>query len=134
RSYKPQDFEKVRENIEEAGLYYPEMDNENRLAEKISRNPDSILVAIFNDEIAGSIFIMENGRESFLFRLAVRKKHRGKGIGTELLKRAEKLLQEKGYSEVSLLIREEKLNLKNYYTKRGYKQGNLYRWFTKKLS
>lgn len=133
RPYSLRDFEEVRENIEDAGLYYPELDNENRLKEKISRDPDSILVAIFNNKVAGSIFIMEDGRGSFLFRLAVKKKYRKKGIGTELLRAAEKQLKEKGYSEVSLLIREEKLDLKNYYTKRGYKEGNLYRWLTKKL-
>jgi hypothetical protein len=41
RPYTPTDYVSVRRNMEEGGLYYPEIDAE----EKITRNPKSILIA-----------------------------------------------------------------------------------------
>jgi hypothetical protein len=59
--YTPNDYMSVRRNMEEGGLYYPEIDAEKNLNEKITRNPGSILVAELNGEAVGNVLIMEDG-------------------------------------------------------------------------
>jgi predicted N-acetyltransferase YhbS len=59
RPYTPDDYMSVRRNMEEGGLYYPEIDSEQKLNEKIKRNPGSIIVAELNGEAVGNVLIME---------------------------------------------------------------------------
>ena len=133
RVYGPKDYNDVRQNLEEGGLFYEEMDAEKRLNEKIRRNPGSIFVAEVDGKVVGNVLLVEDGWGAFVFRLAVKKEYRNRGIGMQLMKSAEEALRIKGYSEVHILVDEKETDLKEYYAKIGYKQGNLYRWMYKDL-
>lgn len=133
RSYEPKDYSDVRQNLEEGELFYEEMDAEERLNEKIRRNPGSILVAETDGKVVGNVLFMEDGWGPFAFRLAVRREYRGRGVGTQLMKSAEDALKDKGYPEVHILVGENETELKEYYAKMGYKKGKLYRWMYKDL-
>ncbi|OGH21610.1 MAG: hypothetical protein A2629_01760 [Candidatus Levybacteria bacterium RIFCSPHIGHO2_01_FULL_41_15] len=133
RSYVPSDYPSVKKNLTEGGIYDENMDAEERLTEKIQRNPDSILVAVLDGQVVGNVLIMEDGWGPLLFRLAVGQSFREKGIGTKLLEEAENKLKDKGYKEVHILIGENESELQEYYAKRGYKEGNLYRWMYKEF-
>lgn len=61
----------------------------------------------------------------FLYELFIRKEDRGKGIGSELLSRVEKLAKELGYKKVMLHAESfdkniTKESIENWYKKRGY--------------
>jgi|SRR3989344_851156 len=133
RSYTPSDYPSVKQNLIEGNLFYEEMDGEKRLEEKILRNPDSILVAELEGVVVGNVYMVEDGWGPFIYRLAVKKSQRGKGIDSRLMEEAEKRLKEKGYREVHLNVDESDSELKEYYAKRGYKEGNLYRWMSKEF-
>lgn len=133
RPYKPNDYRTVKKNLEEGGLFYAGMDSEDRFKEKIRRNPDSILVAEVDGKIIGNVLFIEDGWAAFGFRLAVSKKYRRWGIGTKLMAAVENILRKRGYPEVHILVNESEIGLKQYYSKIGYKEGNLYRWMYKDL-
>lgn len=133
RPYKPNDYRTVKRNLEDGGLFYAGMDSEDRFKEKIRRNPDSILVAEVDGKIVGNVLFVEDGWAAFGFRLAVNKKYRRRGIGTKLMAAVENILRNKGYSEIHILVDESEAGLKRYYSKTGYKEGNLYRWMYKDL-
>ena len=133
RSYEPRDYGDVRQNLEDGQLFYAEMDAEERLNEKINRNPGSILVAETKGMVVGNVLFMEDGWGPLAFRLAVRKEYRGRGVGTQLMKSVEDVLRDRGYPEVHILVGENETELKEYYAKMGYEEGNLYRWLYKDL-
>jgi predicted N-acetyltransferase YhbS len=124
RPYTTNDYTLVRRNMEEGGLYYPEIDAEQKLNEKITRNPGSILVAELNGAVIGNVLIMEDGWGPFFFRLAVAKDYRGKGVGSRLLEEVVRVLAEKGYQEVYCLVNDGDTELKLYYKKRGFEEGD----------
>ncbi|MBI5619578.1 GNAT family N-acetyltransferase [Candidatus Gottesmanbacteria bacterium] len=133
RPYIPKDYPSIRRILEEGGLYYDEMDNENRLKEKVTRDPQSILVAIEASRIIGTVSIMEDGRMAFIFRLGVQMEQKGSGVGTRLLQEAETILHERGYNEVHILVDENNPELQKYYEQRGYERGHMYCWMSKEF-
>jgi GNAT superfamily N-acetyltransferase len=131
-SYNPQDYQGVKDTLEDAGLFYEDMDAEIRYTNKIFSNPDSILIAWDGRQIIGLIVIVEEWGP-LLFRLAIRKSYRNKGTGSGLLENAEMYLRKKYHREAHLLVDDSDRDLIRFYEKRGYQKGNVYRWLVKKL-
>lgn len=134
RPYQSGDYASVRKNLEEGGIFYEDMDSEVRLRQKIERNPGSIIVAEKDSDVVGSVFLVEDGWGAFAFRLVVSKAHRKLGIGSGLMKTAEKEAQKRGYNELHILVGEEEKDLQSYYEELGYGKGSLYRWMYQGLS
>ena len=107
------------------------MEAPERLAEKVKRDPESVIVAAVANQLIGTVSIMEDGRMPFVFRLAVREDKRRQGVGARLMDEAEKRLKSRGYDDIHILVNESEEELKDYYRKQGYKEGNLYRWMYK---
>ncbi len=120
RSYSDKDYESVKLNLQEGGLFDDSMDTREILREKVELNPLSILVATLDEKVVGNIYIILDRWSSFLFRLAVRKECREKGIGSKLIEESEKLLREKGVKDVALFVRSDDRELIDYYIHRGY--------------
>ncbi len=119
RSYEEADYEGVKKNLLEAGLYDAGADSPEALSRAIKGNPNAILVALSDGEIAGTVYI-ETGWYAFIFRLAVRADYRNKGIASALLARAESIIKELGYTECGLYVDAEDGELLLWYEKRGY--------------
>lgn len=134
RTYQPSDYPSVKQNLIDGGLYTEDMDTEERLAAKIKRNPDSIIVAETDGRVIGNIFFVEDGWAPLFFRLAVAKDFRGKGVGTKLLKEAELRIKVRGYSTCFFLVDNEKKELHTFYKKRGYSAGEVFKIFYKNLT
>ena len=128
--YDSNDYPKVKAILEEGSLYYEPMDSPERMEEKASRDPNSIFVATDSSGVIGTASLMEDGRMAFIFRLAVAESHRGRGIGLDLMQKAEEELKRRGYKEIHILVEEEN-PLNDYYKKQGYVEGHNYRWMTK---
>lgn len=131
RPYTPKDYASVKALYIEGGLFEEEIDSEEVIKTKIKRDPESLLVAVKNDQVVGSVSIIEDSRFAFVFRLVVRESERGRGIGTKLLAEAETILKKRGNKTVSILVDEQKAELQEYYKKRGYKKGRIWRWMWK---
>lgn len=131
RNYSPDDYGQVKKLLVDGGLYYEPMDSEERLQEKISKDPNSILVAVESNRLVGTVSLMEDGRMAFIFRLAVDLQHRNKGIGTALMEEAEKELFKRGHEEINILVEEDNTELQEYYERQGYERNHVYRWMAK---
>src|SRR3972149_6424700 len=97
RNYNPgTDYHQVKQILEEGGLFYDPIDAPERLAEKVKRDPESIMVATAGNQLIGTVRIMDDGSMPFIFRLAVRENQRRHGVGARLLEGAENRLRKRG--------------------------------------
>jgi ribosomal protein S18 acetylase RimI-like enzyme len=134
RPYTPDDHLAVKEILEEGNLYYEGMDSAERLAGKIRKDVESILVAVTDEKVVGNVFTVDDGGwGAFIFRLAVRKEYRKRGIGALLMDEAEKRLHAKGFREIHILVSEDDQELQAYYEKLKFEKGHTYRWMYKTL-
>lgn len=132
RNYQNSDFPAVKEILEKGGLYWDGSDNEKALDRKIQKDPDSILVAVEDERVVGTQLVIDDFMP-FLFRLSVHPEYRGKGIGTELLQRGEKILRARGHNHINILVDSDDTELQNLYVKQGYEKGHKYQWMTKEF-
>jgi ribosomal protein S18 acetylase RimI-like enzyme len=132
-SYSPSDYPAVKQILLDGDNFYGQTDAEENFNRKITRNPDSILVAKKDSLIVGLIIIVEDGWIPFLFRLAVHKEYRKQGTGTLLMTEAEKRCKDKNYSEIYILVEDKNEELKHYYQNMGYKGGTPYVFMSKSL-
>ena len=134
RPYVQNDYTSVIELYKEGDLFEKDFDTKNALERKIERDPESILVAVRNNEIVGTISIMEDGKLAFIFRLVVKKSLRRQGIGTQLIAAAEKILKQRGNPTVNIIVNEKDVDLQGYYEQLNYKKGRVWRWMWKEIN
>ena len=120
RFYTDADYEAVKRNLEEGNLFDPTIDTRETLWAKLVDNPQSILVASVNGNVVGSVYILQDRRSSFIFRLAVQTDYRKQGVGRRLVEEAESILRRKGIRDVALWVREDHQELQEYYKRLGY--------------
>jgi len=126
-------YEEVKTILVEAGSFDNVWDDFTHWSNKIKKEPNSILLATEKDEVVGCILIINEPWTSFLFRLSVKNGFRERGIGSELIKVAEKQLKDSGADEVAIFVKIDNEELHNFYEKRGYEKGGEYRCMYKKL-
>jgi ribosomal protein S18 acetylase RimI-like enzyme len=120
RNYNDLDYGNVKHNLEESKLYIPHWDTRENLREKITRNPDSIIVADEKGCAVGNLFIIEDGWSAFIFHVAVRSEYRQKGLGQKLMSYAEKSLKKRGIKAASLFVDANLNRVQDFYKKQGY--------------
>lgn len=133
RYYEDGDYQKMKDLLIECDLYFESTETREHLKEKISRDPRSIIIAEKSGMLIGTVSIVEDGRMPFIFRLGVSKKYRKNGLGSDLLKKAELELKEKGYGESFMFVDAKNKELQLYYQNRDYSKGHLYRFMYKKI-
>jgi len=122
RNYKKDDYTSVREILIEGGLFEETWDVEERLGKRVIARPESILIAMINDEVIGCVYLIDD-IFPLIFRLAVKKQFRKQGIGKMLIDEAIKRLKEYGHQEIALLVDNNDEELKKWYHKQGFKKG-----------
>lgn len=81
---------------------------------------DHCLVAEVNHHIVGAVWVRMMKDYGYVddhtpsFAISLYKEYRGRGIGTELMKRMLSLLKEKGYQKASLSVQKENFAYKMY--------------------
>ena len=86
-------FEEVEEvlalwqSVEGTGLDR-DIDNKERIALYLRRNPGLSLAALENGRIVGAVLCGHDGRRGYMHHLSVAGPHRGKGIGRTLVEKA----------------------------------------------
>ncbi|OGH23452.1 MAG: hypothetical protein A2629_00195 [Candidatus Levybacteria bacterium RIFCSPHIGHO2_01_FULL_41_15] len=121
RPYVESDYPFIKSILQEADMFDSLWDSKENFNSIIKKNPKSILVAVVDNKVIGNIIISPHGSEvSLLFRLAVRKDHRNKGVGTKLLEYAEDSACKSKAKEIGFFVDSKKKELQKYYFKRGY--------------
>ncbi len=80
---------------------------------------DYILAALIDDDVIGCLILTLKENKLQLRQMAIAESHQKKGLGSILVKAAEKLTIEKGYSAIVLHAR---MVAKDFYLKLGYQQ------------
>jgi N-acetylglutamate synthase-like GNAT family acetyltransferase len=133
RRYKDSDYAKIRKNLTEAKMFDKVRDRKENIKKMVKLNHQAVLVAEEKNEVVGSVFLIMASWEAMIYRLAVKKSMRGKGIGSMILKEAEKRMKRLGIKEVYLLTDTKDKKLHRFYTDRGYNKGLSRASFWKKL-
>ncbi len=134
RHYKDSDYEDVKQTLQEGKLYDDVWENRQNLKRKIERDPESIILAIHDNNIVGCVFIVEDGWNAFIWRLSVREKYRKQGIGKALMQKAEEVIKMRGIKESSIFVDTKNDYLKQWYIKQGYLKTSDYTFMYKKLN
>lgn len=113
------------------GVFDEARDGRERLAARIADDPQAILVYERDDELLGTISIIEDGRVAWLYRFVV--KDFDPEITKELYDAAAKILKERGHSEVLVYTPVGDKNLDARYDSLGMTKGGDYTCFYKEL-
>lgn len=95
-------------------------DSKERIEAFIDRNPNTSVVAEYNDEIVGAILCGHDGRRGSFYHVCVRENMRRNGIGKAMAVMAMRTLQEEGINYVSLNAYKNNEVGNLFWNKEGY--------------
>jgi ribosomal protein S18 acetylase RimI-like enzyme len=106
-------------------------DDDLSLARLARRNPGLLLVASEGTRVVGSALGAWDGRRGWIYHVATADSHRRQGIATKLVEQVEAGLRDLGCPKVSVLVRDENDDGREFWTDRGYEMGS--RQFAREL-
>jgi ribosomal protein S18 acetylase RimI-like enzyme len=106
-------------------------DDDLSLARLARRNPGLLLIASEGTRIVGSALGAWDGRRGWIYRVATAESHRRQGIATKLVDQVEAGLRDLGCPKVSVLVRDENEDGREFWLDRGYEQAS--RQFAREL-
>jgi ribosomal protein S18 acetylase RimI-like enzyme len=99
-------------------------DDDLSLARLARRNPGLLLVAAEGTRIVGSALGAWDGRRGWIYHVATAESHRRQGIAARLVEQVEAGLQDLGCPKVSVLVRDENDDGREFWIERGYEVGS----------
>lgn len=96
-------------------------------------NSTLFLVACSEKEIVGTVWGTFDGRRGYVVHLAVRRKDRGRGIGSLLMEEVEERFRAIGCQKVHLFVEEHNREVAKIYHQLGWKERNDLTLFSKSL-
>jgi hypothetical protein len=127
RSYTPGDYEELKQLYINSGWFDELVDSEEMLGKQIDNDPNSILVAVSDNKIIGSVSLLSTNRLALFFRLI----SSDENLRQQLLKKGEEFFINKGYKRLDIVVPDEDLSKHDEYMNAGFTKGNAYRWFWK---
>lgn len=129
RDFTLNDYPALQKLYKKSGWFDPETDSKRLIERQITKNPHSILLAIENEEIVGSVTLLFTERLGLFFRL-ISDNHDAR---VALLEKGEEIFKKEGYKEVHIIAPLENIPIQNEYERYGFQQGKSYNWFWKKF-
>jgi ribosomal protein S18 acetylase RimI-like enzyme len=130
REYRGVDGDGLRKLWAEAG-FRSIGDDDLSLGRMVRRNPGLLLVATEGSRIVGSALGAWDGRRGWIYHVATAASHRRQGIATRLLDQVEAALRDLGCPKVSVLVKDENAEGREFWAARGYEEGS--RQFAREL-
>lgn len=124
-----QDYPILKKLYEDSGWFDRETDSEEKITSQIQKEPNSILLAVENDEIIGTVTLLFTGRLGLFFRLVSESKE----ARAELLRRGEEIFKQHQYNEVHVIAPLNDNERQSEYEEFGFTKGKDYKWFWKKI-
>ena len=103
-------------------------DNVSSLRALVARDPDSLVLAVDNGEVVGSVIVGWDGWRGALYRLAVAPAHRRRGIGTALINEAERRLAALGAVRLHLIVAADQEEAQAFWNAAGYEPTDQFRF------
>jgi ribosomal protein S18 acetylase RimI-like enzyme len=91
------------------------------IARKVKAADDLFLVALDAGSVVGTVMAGYDGHRGWLYSVAVVPGQQRKGIGTALVREAERRLQERGCVKINLQVRSTNAGVIAFYETLGYK-------------
>lgn len=120
RDYQDADFDRLITLLKEAGTFYEPADRRDTFRKKIGMHPGSIIIAEEDGSIVGTVFIIYDPFQSFVYHLSVHPEYQRKGIGSKLMDEAERRLRYKGVERPTLFVEEDNSGVVSFYKKKGW--------------
>jgi ribosomal protein S18 acetylase RimI-like enzyme len=120
RPYRLEDESEVIALWERCELTRPWNDPKQDIARKMQVNPELFLVAMIETRVIGTVMAGYEGHRGSINYLAVDGRYRRKGLGRELVCRAERLMVTLGCPKINLQIRLENKEVVQFYAAMGY--------------
>jgi ribosomal protein S18 acetylase RimI-like enzyme len=121
RAYREADEPRVLELWLLAGLTRPWNDPKKDIARKLTVQRDLFLVAELDGVLVGTVMAGYDGHRGWVNYLAVDIGQRRRGIGTALMRDAERRLRRVGCPKINLQIRRENAAVQAFYASLGFK-------------
>jgi ribosomal protein S18 acetylase RimI-like enzyme len=118
------DFRAIAALWREAKMWPHVGENRAWLEAALARNPGLFLVYKEKGRVIGTALSAWDGLRGWVYRLAVKKQHRGRGIGTRLLAEVEKRLRAAGARQVNLMVWAGNGQARDFYLQRGYERSS----------
>lgn len=135
RQYNTSDYEQLKSLYHDSSTFGGQFDEARdavgRLQKKIEADPDAILVAEQDDELVGSVSIIDDGRVAWLFRFAVPQDK--PDVVQALHDKALDILKERGHAEVLVYTPVGNQELDSRYERLGFTRGGDYTCYWKGL-
>ena len=137
RSYEVSDYDGIQALYRQGHLYGGQFDEDRdsatRLQAQIREAPDSILVAIEDDHLVGTVSLIEDARVAFLFRFAVVDTPSASAAAKGLYDRAAAVLRSHGHNQVLVYSPVGNDSLDHRYEALGMAKGGDYSCFWTEL-
>jgi ribosomal protein S18 acetylase RimI-like enzyme len=122
RAFKEEDEARVIELWTLAGLVRPWNDPKKDIARKLKLQRELFLVAELEGSLVGVVMAGYDGHRGWVNYLAVDIGQRRRGIGTALMRDAERRLKLFGCPKLNLQIRRENTAVQSFYAALGFKE------------
>lgn len=103
-----------------AALTRPWNDPEDDLQRALSGSTSTVLAALEDDELLGTVMVGEDGHRGWVYYLAVDPDSRGRGIGGALMTASEVWLRARGCVKLNLMVRSTNSAVQGFYAALGY--------------
>jgi len=133
REFTMADYAAVDELWRRAGLWMRPSDRPERLALKLTRDPDLFLVAESGGRIVGVTMGGWDGRRAYIYHLAVEPERRRRGVASRLIDELEARFRAKGALKAKLQIVEGNDASIAFFSARGYELERVCRPWGKEL-
>ncbi len=120
RNYSDADFQGLEELMKATGIHYEPLDKREIFKKKIEDDPASIIVAEDAKRVVGTVFIIYDPWNPFIYRLGVHPDYRGQGLANRLMDEAEGRIKARGANRPTLFVEEGKEQIVEFYRKRGW--------------
>ena len=102
------------------GLTHPNNDPYKDIARKMKVAPEMFLVYELDGKIVGTVMAGYEGHRGWINYLGVLPEYQGRGLGRELMDRAEVLLVERGCPKINLQVRTNNTKVIKFYEAIGF--------------
>jgi ribosomal protein S18 acetylase RimI-like enzyme len=120
RSYDPSDQDGVVGLWTACGLVVPWNDPVKDITRKHNFQKELFLIAVANGELVGTVMAGYEGHRGWINYLAVAPSYQRSGIGRQLMREAETLLQARGCPKINLQVRATNTGVIEFYQKLGF--------------
>lgn len=120
RTYMEKDQDSVITLWQTCNLTVPWNNPGSDIARKMSDSPDLFFIGTLNERIVSTCMAGYDGHRGWIYYLAVTPDLCNKGIATQMLKHAEKVLAERGCPKIELMVRYTNKDIIGFYHSVGY--------------